>query len=363
MSSSSSHCFGKVNFKKTANGYQHTYLLDGEVDYAKLKIFPSDADLTEAYHITVEENETLWILLGFHPSIIQNAPMPLLESLPVASDPLPEINEEDLDSISDQSILEGLQAAIDSINNAVNLTLGEENELEALTFAAVALSLEKLTKIGKDLSGCSMLDNSTLESENESLSSIGNPPSLVEITPSELEGLKQCPNTRPDDIPKELSQEKQLAHQINSIIHKVQDYGTSTGLNQKACWTGDTSPSVPSTMAGNTANAEVAAKEHASESNIKSSSLVMEAGVSKLNPLHNSAFGFVISGQNIYLARVSEDAAKTTKDQLEISLPALTVFKELSDEKEKLVEAVAWLNTVCGRGNIVEMEEDKEEDD
>ncbi len=64
----------------------------------------------------------------------------------MVSDPLPEINEEDLDSISDQSILEGLQAAIDSINNAVNLTLGEENELEALTFAAVALSLEKLAK-------------------------------------------------------------------------------------------------------------------------------------------------------------------------------------------------------------------------
>lgn len=147
MSSSSSHRFGKVNFKKTANGYQHTYLLDGEVDYAKLKTFPSDADLTEAYRIAVEENETLWILLGLHPSIIRNAPMPSLESLPVVSDPLPEINEEDLDSISDQSILEGLQAAIDSINNAVNLTLGEENELEALTFAAVALSLEKLAKM------------------------------------------------------------------------------------------------------------------------------------------------------------------------------------------------------------------------
>lgn len=135
-----------------------------------------------------------------------------------------------------------------------------------------------------------MLDNSTFESENESQSSIGNPPSLVEITPSELEGLvsireshqtvqaatgvrtykhptvqKQRPNTRPNDIPKDLSQEQQLAHRINSIVHKAQDRGTSTGLNRKARWTGDTGPSVPSTMAGNTANAEVAAKGRASE--------------------------------------------------------------------------------------------------
>ncbi len=66
---------------------------------------------------------------------------------------------------------------------------------------------------------------------------------------------------------------------------------------------------------------------------------------------------------NSFLVTVAEDAVKTTKDQLEISLPALTVFKELSDEKEKLVEAVARLNTVRGRGNIVEMEEEEEEDD
>ncbi|KAK0211872.1 hypothetical protein IW262DRAFT_338134 [Armillaria fumosa] len=60
------------------------------------------------------------------------------------------------------------------------------------------------------------------------------------------------------------------------------------------------------------------------------------------------------------------NASGTTENlidhQLEISLPTLALFKELLDKKEKLVEAVVRLNTVQGRGNIVELEEEDEED-
>lgn len=122
-------------------------MLDGELDYNKLKCFPSDTDFTEAYKLALEENETLWTLLGLHPSTIENAPMPSLQPLPSSSDPLPDVEIEGQVPPSNQTILDGLQSAIDSINSVTNLTLAEENELKALTFAAVALSVEKLTRI------------------------------------------------------------------------------------------------------------------------------------------------------------------------------------------------------------------------
>ncbi|PBK83678.1 hypothetical protein ARMGADRAFT_1089111 [Armillaria gallica] len=115
MSSSSSQQFSHANFKKTADGYQYTFMIDGELDYEQLKCFPSDTDLTEAYQLTLEENETLWLLLSLHPSSIESAPMPSLEalpisleSLPVSSDPLPDVETEEKEPPSNQNILEGL---------------------------------------------------------------------------------------------------------------------------------------------------------------------------------------------------------------------------------------------------------------
>ncbi|PBK63611.1 hypothetical protein ARMSODRAFT_894015 [Armillaria solidipes] len=302
----------RANFKKTANGYQHTFMLDGELDYELLKCFPSDIDFTEAYRLALEENETLWTLLGLHPSIIEGAPAPSLESLPVSSDPLPDVEIDDQEPPSNETILEGLQNAIDSINSATNLTLAEENELEALTFAAVALSVEKLARMYVTIASLgsstdtaeqikadvqraiavnpqlvsavlqNLLDNTTLETE-------GPPCSVIEVTPSELEPLisirqshqtvqamkgvrtykppmaqQQRPKTKPDDTPKEISKEQELAQRINSIIHRAQDWGSSTGLNRKMRWTGESS-NAPAANSGNTANAEVAAKGRASE--------------------------------------------------------------------------------------------------
>ncbi len=73
--------------------------------------------------------------------------MPSSESSPISSDPLPDVEIEEKEPPSNQNILEGLQNAIDLINSATNLTLAEEDELEALTFVAVALSVEKLARM------------------------------------------------------------------------------------------------------------------------------------------------------------------------------------------------------------------------
>ncbi len=66
---------------------------------------------------------------------------------------------------------------------------------------------------------------------------------------------------------------------------------------------------------------------------------------------------------NSFLVMVLADGVKKMNDLLEISLPTLTLFQELCYEKEKLVEAVARLNTVRGKGNIIEIEEDEDEDE
>lgn len=147
-SASSQHRFSKAGYKKTVNGYQHTNLLEEGIDYELLKAFSSDAEFTEAYRAAVEENDTLWTLVGLHPAMILSAPMPSIQSMPVDNSPesLPDIPH--IDSLaSDQSILDGLQTAIDSINTATNLTRTEDEELDACTFAAVALALEKLAKM------------------------------------------------------------------------------------------------------------------------------------------------------------------------------------------------------------------------
>ncbi len=147
--SSSCARFKKANYKATANGYQHTYLDDTGVDYEQLMMFPSDADFVEAYQLAAEENDTLWTLLGIHPDAIKAAPMPAPVSLKVdESEGLPfDDSIEDDANEQEMSTREELQAAIDSIEKTYNLTCEEDEELDACTHAAIALSLQELASM------------------------------------------------------------------------------------------------------------------------------------------------------------------------------------------------------------------------
>lgn len=138
--------FGKKNYKAQANGYQHTYLHDGKLDYDLLSALPSDADLTAAYRAAIDENDALWTLLGIHPTEILEAPTPTLA--PLLVDQSPDIAEEDIPiADEDQTTLEQLQTAIDAIETTFGLTREEDNEVEACTFAAIALSLQELAQM------------------------------------------------------------------------------------------------------------------------------------------------------------------------------------------------------------------------
>ncbi len=120
--SSSKARFGRDNFKATASGYQHTYLHDTGLDYSVLSTFPSDAEFTEAYHLAIEENDTLWTLLGVYPELIKSVPEPSIVPLAVdLSNDLPH-NEEDLPQDDELSTHEELQHAIDRIEKTYDLT-------------------------------------------------------------------------------------------------------------------------------------------------------------------------------------------------------------------------------------------------
>ena len=66
-----------------------------------------------------------------------------------------------------------------------------------------------------------------------------------------------------------VSDRQKLAWEMTSLLQQADTHGASTGLNRQVCWTGKASVSVDSepvpSTAGNTANAELAAKGRASE--------------------------------------------------------------------------------------------------
>lgn len=140
----------KVGYKKTANGYQHTYFRADGADFDLLSQYPTDMDLSDAYATAVEENDSLWTLLGIHPQAIDSAPMPsLLPQLVSDSETGGYALEDDSEEqeIPAQSDAEKLQSVIDGIASATNLSAAEDNQLDALTYASVALTLQELAKM------------------------------------------------------------------------------------------------------------------------------------------------------------------------------------------------------------------------
>jgi hypothetical protein len=134
--------YSKPNYKAKANGYQHTYLdTDGPINHELLSHFPTDMELSAAYKAASDENDSLWSLLGAHPDDIRAAP-----AVPAANkvDDYDEEDEDDEDAEQLESDLQDLQDVLDQISSTANLTLAEDNELDACTMAAVALALQKL---------------------------------------------------------------------------------------------------------------------------------------------------------------------------------------------------------------------------
>lgn len=154
------------NPRDRASGYAHTYFDAGNVDLALLAVFPSDLEIATAAQEAWDEAANLWDLLGINPhdllpaSTQASSPETPAIVLPgIASwfapgdDPVYDYDDEfgdngsDSDSDDDPSESVLLQMIIDSEETAPSRSRETEERMLGLTCAAVALTLDDLTRV------------------------------------------------------------------------------------------------------------------------------------------------------------------------------------------------------------------------
>ncbi|KAJ6622832.1 hypothetical protein B0H10DRAFT_2214142 [Mycena sp. CBHHK59/15] len=309
------------DFKKQVSGYCHMYFTSEDIDFALLGQYPTDVELSTAYQIAVEENNCLWSLLGIHPDQIQSAPTPGLVPQP-SPDPDFEslyLDEDSVESspseITEQTAAEELQSMIDGLKNVANISRCGDDELDACVMASVALSMDELAKIEdlpesdpecfaeiqKDIAHAMATQPAAfiallqgIAESRPKMHSDANtvvpevlPPSskpLVDVSADDLApfvALRREHQTREakmgvrtykssatyktskTGIEKPLSDRQRLAQQMQAIVRRDQERGSSAGLNRTVRWKTDTKSStvMPTITAktGNAANTEVAA--------------------------------------------------------------------------------------------------------
>jgi hypothetical protein len=163
--------FGTHTFsdgKERASGYTHNYCDNRDINLNALSTFPSDDEIQDAAVTAHQQAENLWFLLGFIPSdsgsesdILPSVQLPSIASWFVDSEPpIPgseaEVSKEkeilvdsdyesDIDHERDSSDSElpevaQLEATMNRIED-INLSFDEEDKVNTLSFATVALSV------------------------------------------------------------------------------------------------------------------------------------------------------------------------------------------------------------------------------
>lgn len=137
--------------KERASGYTHNYCDARDIDLNALSTFPSDNEIQEAAVMAYQQAENLWFLLGFVPSDEERSAtqLPSIKAWftpeentfepphDVHSDYESDVGD-DSDSVPTEAMQ--LQAAIDRAEK-LKLSFSEEDVVNNLTFAAVALSV------------------------------------------------------------------------------------------------------------------------------------------------------------------------------------------------------------------------------
>lgn len=144
--------------KERASGYTHNYCDTRDIDLNALSTFPSDNEIQEAAVMAYQQAENLWFLLGFVPASDKEYSATQLPSIKVwfteenTFEPPRVIQVVDSGSddsdVGDESVSDSevsteamqLQAAIDRAEK-LKLSFSEEDVVNNLTFAAVALSV------------------------------------------------------------------------------------------------------------------------------------------------------------------------------------------------------------------------------
>lgn len=152
--------------KERASGYTHNYRDTRDINLNALSTFPSDKEIQEATVTAYQQTENLWFLLGFVPSDespstthlpsiktwFSSENTPFEPPVRHCEDPSNDVVDSDYDSDvgSNSELPEAtqfkLQAAMDRAEN-LKLSFSEEDKVNNLTFAAVALSVNDSMKM------------------------------------------------------------------------------------------------------------------------------------------------------------------------------------------------------------------------
>lgn len=134
----------KVDFRRTAAGYSHTYFDADEIPLGILSEFPSDHEIAVAASSAFDEANALWDLLGHYSSGSQDKSASLSSLSPSLEHEVEEdadIDQETDDATHQESDRSLLQGAIDSSMQLSGVDSHTQARLDECTYAAACLGM------------------------------------------------------------------------------------------------------------------------------------------------------------------------------------------------------------------------------
>ncbi|KAJ7292486.1 hypothetical protein C8J57DRAFT_1456964 [Mycena rebaudengoi] len=340
------------NSKARAAGYSHTYFDNSGINVLALSTFPSDDEISLIAAEAMEESDSLLAMLGLSPAQLHSADareFPVLPSINTWFDESLHDTDEDSDtnSISEAQELQGL---IDEAENGTFLRpRAQEEQLLSLTCAALALSANDMIKLNGVSDPSPEIEDEIAAEEfgriQETLSitkqlNISEPSKPLgrgEVTAQDLDfdllvdlrrrhQTKQAASgvrtrfTQGHEKAEELSTRRQLIRRFHLVLKEEQSKATGTGLERAARWhaaaPGGRNNSGPP-LAGNTANAAVAASALAKKAASKRKTVFTKANVPILpdivsarvtvhRPIRVGDYGVVMTTHGLRIGKVIE---------------------------------------------------------
>ena len=137
----------KVNFRRTAAGYSHTYFDTDEIPLGILSEFPSDQDIAHAASSAFDEANALWDILGYYHSTSQpegNSSTPatfLSQPHTHEEEDTEDVDQEANSTAYVESDRRLLQDALNSSTSLSGLDSHSQACLDECTYAAACLSI------------------------------------------------------------------------------------------------------------------------------------------------------------------------------------------------------------------------------
>ena len=138
----------RVDFRRTAAGYSHTYFDANDIPLGILSEFPSDHDITQAAIIAYDEANTLWDLLGYYHTSNNNPALATQIRSHSQSQHAPD-PDEDRDPSDEPEETErcALQEALSFSSDILGLGSHEKAQLDEYSYAAACMNFADQEKM------------------------------------------------------------------------------------------------------------------------------------------------------------------------------------------------------------------------